>query len=90
MRREKYYILQVDSYTGDDTTRDQHEVLDEEGWNIQEISALYAIVRIARGGASIADDGYRSLAEAQETWPEALPSNATHARSHARRKRRKK
>jgi hypothetical protein len=90
MRREKYYILQVDSYTGDDTTRDQHEILDEEGWNIQEIPALYAIVRIARDGASIADDGYRSITEAQKAWPEALPSNATHVRSQARRKSMKK
>lgn len=89
MPRHKYYILKIDSYTGDDTTRDQHEILDEDGWN-QEIPALYAIVRIAKDGASIADDGYRSIAEAQKSWPEALLSNAIRARSQARHKRRKK
>lgn len=90
MPRHKYYILKIDSYTGDDTTRDQHEILDEDGWNVQEIPALYVIVRIDGDSASIADDGYRSLAEAQKAWPKALPSNATHARSHARHKLRKK
>lgn len=77
MLRHRYYILQIDSYTGDSTTRDQHEILDEDRWNVQEIPALYAVVRIAGDGASIADDGYRSIAEAQQAWPEAHPSNAT-------------
>lgn len=76
--RCKCYILQVDSYTGEDTTRDQHEILDEEKWNEQEISALYAVVRIEKSGASIADDGYRSIAEAQEAWPEAIAPKLTH------------
>jgi hypothetical protein len=90
MPRDRFYILRVDSYTGHDTSRDQHEILDEEGWNVQEISALYAVVRIDEDGASIADDGYRSIAEAQKAWPKAFPSNATHGNSHATRKRRKK
>lgn len=84
--RCKCYILQVDSYTGEDTTRDQHEILDEEGWNEQEISALYAVVRIKESGASIADDGYRSIAEAQEAWPEAI---APKRHMHAKRKLKK-
>jgi len=86
MPRGKYYILQVDSYTGDDTTRDQHEILDEEGWNMQEIPALYVIVRVDKDGAEIVDDGYRSIEEAQESWPKAAAPNATPIRSHAKHK----
>lgn len=81
MPRHKYYILQIDSYTGNDTTRDQHEILDEEGWNLQEIPALYVIVRVAKDGAEIADDGYRSIDEAQKAWPAALAPNSIPPRS---------
>src|SRR5215468_5741743 len=71
--RQRYFLLRIDSYTGKDTTRDQHEILDEEGWNVQEIDTLYAVIRIGGDGAEIAHDGYRSLAEAQKAWPHALP-----------------
>ena len=84
--RCKYYILQVDSFTGKDTTRDQHEILDEEGWNEQEISALYVVVRIDGDGASIADDGYRSIAEAKQAWPEATAPSLPSERSAAEHK----
>lgn len=84
--RPKYYILQVESYTGRDTTRDQHEILDEEGWNFREISALYVIVRIAEDGASIADDGYRSVAEVKQAWPEAIAPSLSSEESPAGRK----
>ena len=71
--RQRYFILRIDSYTAKDTTRDQHEILDEEGWNVQEIDALYAVICIGGDGAEIADDGYRSMEEAQQAWPHALP-----------------
>lgn len=77
--RCKHYILQIDSYTGEDTTRDQHEILDDDGWNVQEVPALYAIARIAQDNASIVDDGYCSIAEAQKSWPEAIAPKVTHA-----------
>ena len=73
MARSKTYILKIDSYTGDNTARDHHEILDNEGWNVQEVDAIYAIVSIQAGSAEIVDDGYRSLAEAQEAWFNALP-----------------
>ena len=69
---QRYFILRVDSSTGRASTRDQHEILDEDGWNVQEIPAIYVVVRIGRNGAEIVDDGYRSLEEAQNAWPNAL------------------
>ena len=72
MGRNRYYILKIDSFTGKDVTRDQNEILDEEGWNVQEVSALYAIIRVGDDGAKIIDDGYRSLEEVQESWPKAV------------------
>ena len=70
--RQRHFVLRVDCFTGRTTTRDQHEILDEDGWNVQEIPALYVIVRIDRDGAEIVDDGYPSMEEAQEAWPNAL------------------
>jgi hypothetical protein len=75
------HILRVDSYTGDDTSRDQHEILDEEGLEFKEISALFVIVIFTAEGAEIIDDGYRSMAEAQKAWPEAIPRSVTPPRS---------
>lgn len=77
MARCKTYILKIDSYTGDNSARDHHQILDTEGWNVQDVEAVYAIVRIEADRAEIVDDGYRSLAEAQEAWPNALPQKAT-------------
>lgn len=73
MRRNTYHILKIDSFTGDDVTRNQHEILDEEGWNVQEIDALYAVIRVGGNGAEIVDDGYRSIDEIKQSWPEAKP-----------------
>ena len=39
---------------------------------LQEMDALYAIVSVGSHGAEIVDDGYRSLEEAQQAWPDAL------------------
>ncbi len=65
-----YYVLQVGSYEGDSTARTQL------GWSGEDestpVAALYAIVKVDTGGASIVDDGYRSREEARAAWPEAL------------------
>lgn len=73
MAGDKNYILRIDSYTGGATSRDHHQILDSEGWNVQEVDALYAIVNIRGDIAQIVDDGYCSLEEAQKAWPDALP-----------------
>jgi len=75
MGRNRYHILKIDSFTGDDVIRDQHQILDEEGWNVREIGALYAVIHVGREGAEIIDDGYRSIEEIQRSWPKAaLPA----------------
>lgn len=71
MAKNKSYILKIESLTGKEVTRDQHEILDDEGWNVQEVRALYAIVRVGKDGAEIMDDGYRSIEEIQRSWPTA-------------------
>jgi len=68
----KNYILKIESLDGNDVTRSQYEILDEDGLNMQETGALYAIVAVGSYGAEIVDDGYRTLEEAQQAWPDAL------------------
>lgn len=75
MARNSYYILKVDSFAGDEVIRDQHEILDEDSWNMRDIEALYAIVRVGKDGAEIIDDGYRSFEEVQRSWPKAKLPN---------------
>jgi hypothetical protein len=65
----EYYILQVDSYDGDTTIREQFN--SDAPSEFTNIRALYSIVKITEEGAIIIDDGYRSRGEAKEAWPEA-------------------
>ena len=36
------------------------------------MKSLFAIVEISDGGASIVDNWYRTIGEAQSAWPEAI------------------
>ena len=76
MKKTKSYILRIASLDGNDVSRSHHEILDEDGWNVQEVDALYAIVCVGSQGAEIIDDGYRTVEEAQRSWPEALTSGS--------------
>ena len=76
MKKTKTYILKIECLDGNDVTRSHHEILDENGWNVQEVNALYAIVCVGPQGAEIVDDGYRTLEEAQQSWPEAFTSGS--------------
>lgn len=55
-----YYIIVVESYSGETTFRTQSQ------------GFLYAIVKIEKGVACIVDDGYRSFKEAYEAWKDKL------------------
>ena len=71
----KKYILRIDSYEGDSTSRKQ------ENWAVGEYRAqdcelnkgiaLWAVISIENGSATIVDDGYRSYDEAKAAWWEA-------------------
>jgi hypothetical protein len=65
----EYYILQVDSYDGDTTIREQFN--SNARSEFSNVRALYSVVKITDQGAIIIDDGYRSRSEAKEAWPEA-------------------
>ncbi len=63
------YVLKVDSYDGDTTSREQ--MTWSELSALHTLKALYAIVLINEDGAILIDDGYRSRSEALKAWPEA-------------------
>src|SRR5438270_5634702 len=63
---DKYMIVKLESYDGDDThlhCGDDHQ------------DYLYCIVTVdERGNAEMVDNGYRSYGEAAASWPEARAS----------------
>jgi hypothetical protein len=42
------------------------------------VKSLYAIVEISDGGASIVDNCYRAIHEAQSAWPDAIAPKPYH------------
>lgn len=71
---KKYFILQITSYAGGDTARDQSG--GETAEHSDRLSTypgdtLYAVIVVEGDHAEIVDDGYRSYEEAKTTWPNA-------------------
>ena len=67
----KNYIVEIGAVAGDDTTI--YLVSENES-----VEYLFAIVSVAERGACIVDNCYRSIAEAQEAWPNAIPPKPRH------------
>ena len=69
------YILRIDSYDGDSTSRKQENwgVGDRRApdFELNEGIALRVVLSIEKGKAAIIDDGYRSYEEAKAAWSEA-------------------
>ena len=65
MRRARTFIVEIAQVQGDATTI----YLESDG---VALKSLFAIVEISDGGASIVDNCYRTIGEAQGAWPEAI------------------
>jgi hypothetical protein len=65
MDQTKAYIVEIPQVLGDETTI----YLETDGYAVK---SLYAIVEISDGGASIMDNCYRTIGEAQSAWPNAI------------------
>lgn len=73
MRREaQRYIVEISGFDGTEVS------VSVRGADSEPLSACYAIVLVDVQGASIADSGYRSVAEAKATWPEAKEPSGKH------------
>lgn len=64
----KHYIIGIEPLDGEDTTITT-EASGESGVTI------YAVISADSTGASIVDNGYRSIAEARIAWPDAIAPN---------------
>ena len=67
----KTYIVEIPQVMGDETTI----YLETDG---NAVKSLFAIVEISDGGASVVDNCYRTIGEAQHAWPEAIAPKPTH------------
>jgi hypothetical protein len=67
----KNYIVELPSMDGDTTTI----YLEADG---ESVDKLFAILSVDARGASIVDNGYRSLKEAMEAWTNAIPPKPEH------------
>lgn len=71
----KKYILRIDSYEGDSTSREQtNSAVGEmraQDCELNKGITLWAVISIEGGNATIVDDGYRSYEEAKAAWWEA-------------------
>jgi hypothetical protein len=71
MDKPKTYIVEMSQVFGDETMI----YLESEG---RAVKSLFAILEISDGGASIIDNCYRTIGEAQRAWPEAIPPKPYH------------
>lgn len=63
--QQRVFVIKIESYEGDDTFLRCGD--DQQDY-------LYAIIEIGEDGtADIVDSSYRSLGEALEAWPQAIP-----------------
>lgn len=76
MGEMKMYIVEIPQVLGDETTI----YLEANG---SAVESLFAIVEISDGGASIVDNCYRTINEAQNAWPEAIVPKPYHLASSA-------
>lgn len=65
MSETKTYIVEIPQLLGDDTTI----YLEADG---DAVKSLFAVLAVSADGASIVDNGYRSIEEAYQSWPEAI------------------
>jgi hypothetical protein len=71
MNEKKTYIVEIPQILGDETTI-------YLGTNGYAVKSLFAIVAISGGGASIVDNCYRTIDEAQSAWPDAIAPKPYH------------
>jgi len=72
----KSYFVEISKVLGDDTAI----YLEDRG---EAVDSLFAVISIAERGACVVDTCYRSVAEAQAAWPEAIPPKPYHLTSPA-------
>jgi hypothetical protein len=63
MRNRSYYIVKIESYDGEDT-------FIHCGNDTQDY--LYCVAAAGDSGLEIVDNGYRTVEEAADAWPEAI------------------
>jgi hypothetical protein len=71
MDENKKYILEMPQVLSEETTI----YLEADG---RPVKSLFAVVEFSDGGASIVDNCYRTISEAQRAWPEAIAPNPYH------------
>ena len=71
MNQQKTYIVELSQVLGEETTI----YLETDG---EAAKSVFAILEITDGGASIVDNCYRTISEAQSAWPEAIPPKPSH------------
>lgn len=79
----KHYIVQIVGFEGEDAILTvEHNGFDEETDEFDEVQSedghMYAIVQVDKDGASIVDNGYRTIKEAKAAWPEAIEPSPEH------------
>lgn len=60
---KRYYIVRLDSYSGDDSF---------VNCGIDDQDYIYVVILALDNHAEIIDSGYRSVEEAAKHWPEAI------------------
>ena len=76
IKRANAYIVEIPRVLGEETTI----YLEADGYDVK---SLFAIVEISDGGASIVDNCYRTIVEAQAAWPEAIAPKPYHLTTSA-------
>ena len=76
MGKTKTYIVELPQVLGDETTI----YLETNGYAVK---SLFAIVEISDGGASIVDNCYRTIGEAQSAWRDAIAPKLRHLSTSA-------
>jgi hypothetical protein len=71
MSETKTYVVEISQVLGDETTI----YLEADG---DAVKSLFAIVEISDSGASVVDNCYRTIGEAQRAWPEAIAPKPYH------------
>ncbi len=71
MGETRTYIIEIPQVLGDETMI----FLEADG---DAVKSPFAIVEISDGGASIVDNCYRTVGEAQSAWPEAIAPKPYH------------
>ena len=76
MNEKKTYIVEIAQVLDDETT-----IYLETDSNA--VKSIFAIVEISLSGASIVDNCYRTIGEAQSAWPEAIAPKPYHLTTSA-------